>query len=332
MIVKRTKLFYIIKDYITPFYHIAKWLYHHTIQRTPKSLGYIFMLHRVADFEEGHLWCNEHMKITPSFLDEQIELLKKEFDIISLTDVPLYLSKRNRRKFIVFTMDDGYKDNYTNALSIFKKHSVPYTIFVATDFPDRTAILWWYELEDLLLTNKSLTLSNGITYPANNYKEKCDSFLRIREEILKLNQLNLENELNNLFSYYKVDWYSHCHDLCLSWEDINELKKEHLVTIGAHTQHHFNLKQLSTSDEVKKEILSGTSILKEKAGIEPNVFAYPFGSQTEASEREFKIISELPFKCACVAYGGPCTKLNKKTIFSLPRIMFKEDFKIDDLR
>ena len=289
------------------------------------------MLHRVDDIDEDHLWCNEHMKVSPSFLDKQIELLKKDFDIISLTDVPLYFSKK-QRKFIVFTMDDGYKDNYIKALSIFKKHNVPYTIFVTTDFPDKTAILWWYVLEDLLLTNQSLTLSNGITYPANDYKEKCDSFLRIREEILKLNQLDLENELNRLFSSYKVDWYSHCQDLCLSWEDINELKKERLVTIGAHTQHHFNLKELPTVEEVKKEILSGVDILKEKTGIVPNVFAYPFGSETEAGKREFKIISELPFKCACIAYGGPCTKLNKKTFSSLPRIMFKQDFNIKDLK
>lgn len=42
---------------------------------------------------------------------------------------------------MVFTMDDGYKDNYTNALPIFKKYNVPYTIFVTTNFPDRQAIL-----------------------------------------------------------------------------------------------------------------------------------------------------------------------------------------------
>lgn len=78
------------------------------------------MLHRVDSFEEGHLWCNEHMKVTPDFLDATIASLKKRYDIIPLSEVPDYLKKRKERKFVVFTMDDGYKDNYTKALTVLK--------------------------------------------------------------------------------------------------------------------------------------------------------------------------------------------------------------------
>ena len=108
------------------------------------------MLHRVDDFETGKLWCNEHMKVTPDFLDSLIIKLKEKYDIIPLTEVPSRLKQKNKRKFIVFTMDDGYKDNLTKALPVFKKHNAPYTIFVTTDFPDKKAVLWWYELEDNL--------------------------------------------------------------------------------------------------------------------------------------------------------------------------------------
>ena len=322
----------LIKSMLRLPYRFAKWLYHHTLKRNPKSLGYIFMLHRVDDFEEGHLWCNEHMKITPVFLDKTIASLKEKYEIISLSEVPQRLKQRNKRKFIVFTMDDGYKDNFTKALPVFKKHNVPYTIFVTTDFPDRKAVLWWYELENLLLTNDNVTLSNGIIYPSHNYEEKCDSFLKIREEILKLNQLDLENELNKLFTYYKTNWTSQCEKLCLSWDDIKTLKNEPLVTIGAHTKHHYNLKQLATENVVRDEVQTGIDLLKEKAGIEPIVFAYPFGSSAEAGEREYKILSAFSFTCSCIAYGGACTTKNTKNLSSLPRIMFKQDFKMEDLK
>ena len=317
----------LVKFILRPPYHMAKWLYHHTLKRYPKSLGYIFMLHRVDDFEDGHLWCNEHMKVTPAFLDEQIETLKKDYDIISLSEVPHRLKLKIKRKFIVFTMDDGYKDNYTKALPIFKNHNVPYTIFLTTDFPDRAAVLWWYELEDLLLKNESVTLSNGIVYPSSTYEEKCESFLRIREEILKLNQLDLESELNRLFKDYEINWKRQCEKLCLSWDDIRELKNEPLVTIGAHTKHHYNLKQLATENDVKEEVKSGIDLLKQNAGIDPIVFAYPFGSPTEAGEREYRILSNFPFVCSCIAYGGACTKVNVKNLSSLPRIMLMENLK-----
>lgn len=101
-------------------YKIVNWVYHNTLKRFPKSLGHIFMLHRVDEFEKDHLWCNEHMKVTPAFLDSQIKLLKEEYDIISLKEVPARLKQKNKRKFVVFTMDDGYKDNYTKALTVLK--------------------------------------------------------------------------------------------------------------------------------------------------------------------------------------------------------------------
>ena len=322
----------IIKFFLRPPYHFAKWLYYHTLKRAEKPLGYIFMLHRVDDFEQGHLWCNEHMKVSPSFLDETLYKLKEKFDIVPLNNVPERLKSKSKRKFVAFTMDDGYKDNYTKALPIFRKHNVPYTIFVTTAFPDRKAILWWYELEDLLLQNESVTLANGVTYPAHNYEEKCDSFLKIRGEILKLNQLDLENELNKLFEFYKINWTAQCEKLCLSWDDIRELKKEPLVTIGAHTKHHYNLKQLATEDEVKNEVLAGIELLENNTGIQPCVFAYPFGSSTEAGEREYKVIADLPFKCSCIAYGDACTRQNTKNLSSLPRLMFKQDFNLEDLK
>lgn len=289
------------------------------------------MLHRVDDFEGGHLWCNEHMKVTPAFLDEQLPKLKRKFDLIPLAQVPDRLNKKRGRKFVVFTMDDGYKDNYTKALPVFKRHNVPYTIFITTDFPDRKAVLWWYELEDLLLANESVTLSNGVTYPAKTYEEKCDSFLKIREEILKLNQLDLEKELNKLFSPYKINWTSKCAKLCLSWDDIRALKNEPLVTIGAHTKHHYNLKQLATERDVKDEVMAGMELLKRNAEIETNVFAYPFGSLTEAGEREYNVLSSLPFACSCIAWGGACSKLNAKKLSSLPRMMFTQEFKLENL-
>lgn len=321
-----------LKLFLKPKYLVLKSFYQNIPKYTPRSKGYIFMLHRVDEYEDGHLWCNEHMKIPPKFLEEQILLMKERFDFIPLSKVPERLKQKNKRKFIVFTMDDGYKDNYTKALPVFKKYNVPYTIFVTSDFPDKKAVLWWYELEDLLLCNEDITLSNGITYPAHNYEEKCEAFLQIREEILKLNQLDLENELNKLFEGYNIKWTSKCEELCLSWDDIKQLKNEPLVTIGAHTKHHYNLKELETGNNVKEEVISGYNRVKEMTGIESTVFAYPFGSPYEAGNREFKILSELQFICSCISVGGACTKRNKKTFASLPRYMMTKDFDIKDLK
>lgn len=298
----------------------------------PKPLGYIFMLHRVDDFEEGHLWPNEHMKVTPDFLDKSLKELSKKYDFISIKDVNERLKSKNKRKFIVFTSDDGYKDNYTKTLPVFKKYNVPFTIYVTTNFPDKEAILWWYELEDLLLNNTAVELSNGKRFVAETYEQKCDVFLAIREEILKLDQENIVPELNKLFSKYKIDWSGKCNELCMSWDDLKKLKDEPLVTIGGHTKHHYNLKQLADEEKVSDEVKDGCNLLKEKTGIDVQVFAYPFGSPSEAGEREFKVLSKFGFKNSVIAYGGACNINNCKNKDSLPRIMFKQDFNIKELK
>lgn len=315
-----------IKSILCSPYHLAKKVFRKIFIHEPKPLGTIFMLHLVENKDEQKLSPNENMKVTPVLLDAFLTRTEKMYDVIALESLPKYLETKHKKKFIIFTMDDGYKNNYTKALPIFKKHNAPFTIFLAANFPEQNAILWWYELEDLLLAHDSVTLTNGITYECKTKQEKEDAFLAIRLEILKLNQENILSELNNLFCNYKINWTSRCKELCLSWSDICELQKETLVTIAAHTAHHYNLKQLPTEIDVKNEIKAGLQILSTKAELKPTVFAYPFGSPNEVSKREIKTLSTMDFTLAVLAYGGNITKKNCKDLYALPRVMLTDDY------
>ena len=299
-------------------YRILRKIYRILFCKKEKNLGTVFMLHRVDEWKEGSLFSNENMKITPEKLQKLIDKLRKTHNTIPSTQINEYLESKNKKPFAVFTMDDGYKDNFTKAYPVFKKNNVPFTIFLATDFPDKKAILWWYVLEDLILSNKEIVLSNGNRYDCSTMEQKEKAFLDIRLEILALDQTKLLEELNKLFSGYDIDWFSRTDELSMSWSDVEELSKDPIVTIGGHTKHHYNLKALPDSQSVVEEIDSGVEILKAH-GIEPEVFAYPFGSTNEVGEREIKILSSLKFKCAFLAYGDATTNLNSKNIYCLPR-------------
>lgn len=314
MLIKR-----IIRKFLRIFFKIFKY---------DKPLGYVFMLHRIAEIENDKLFPNENMKVSPAFLDSQLEILKKTYNIIPASHIPLYLKKRHKKPFIVFTIDDGYKDNLYNALPVFQKHNIPFTVFVTIDFPDQKAVLWWYVLEDLLLKNDLLHLNNGKTYECRTKAEKETAFMEIRAEILKSDQTDLVNQLNRLFYGYKIDWFSKTKELCMTWDEVKLLSEEPLVTIGGHTVHHYNLKQLPES-QAAEEILLGNKLLAEKIGKDIDVFAYPFGSPNEANKREYKIITRYFSGLAFIAFGGAVTKLSKRNV--LPRIMFTHDFKVEEL-
>lgn len=192
------KIIQVAKSIARPIYFYSIQLYNRIVEK-PHAKGFIFMLHRVADWDDNNIIWNENMKVSPAKLDAILSDISRKYDVIRLEDVPSRLVSNHKRKFAVFTMDDGYKDNLTNALPVFKKHNLPYTIFLATDFMDGKAILWWYVIEDLILEYDEIVLSNGVTIRTKSKHEKEDAFLKIRSIILEQDQLNLLPALETLF-------------------------------------------------------------------------------------------------------------------------------------
>ena len=108
---------------------------------------------------------------------------------------------------------------------------------------------------------------------------------------------------------------------------------EPLVTIGAHTKHHYNLRQLPTPDDIKVEIIAGYERVKEMTGIESTVFAYPFGSENEAWEREFQTLSSMNdmFSMSVRSVGGAVSSTHIG-LYDLPRLMLAEGQNIISLK
>ncbi|HEU4894610.1 MAG TPA: polysaccharide deacetylase family protein [Acidimicrobiia bacterium] len=62
----------------------------------------------------------------------------------------------------------------------------------------------------------------------------------------------------------------------LDWPDISAMVDSGLLTVGAHTHSHPDLRSLS-SDEVSKELETSDQIIFERLGASPRHFAYPYG-------------------------------------------------------
>ena len=138
----------------------------------------IFMLHRISTLESNKISANENLKVSPEFLDNFIQQsFSHGYTFISLNQLYSLLKNGGKvKKQIVLTLDDEYRDNYENAYPIFKKYEIPFTIYLMTDFPEKKEILWWYGLEDLILQNNQITLSNGISYSCFTLDQKNEVF------------------------------------------------------------------------------------------------------------------------------------------------------------
>lgn len=289
------------------------------------ALGVILMLHRIAEHDKSRLIPNEDLKVSPKFLQKTIDKYRKAgFVFLSLDEVYNVVTgkKKTEKPFVSFTLDDGYLDNYTTAYPIFKRNNVPFCIFVATDFPDRKAILWWITIEDLILSNEKIELSDGSTYVCKTYQQKWDTFRLLREKILGLDQQQLLPSLQALFSNYDIDWLAPVSKMAMQWENIAELGREPLCTIGGHTMSHPAFIPLSLED-IKTEIDGGIKKLHAVIDYDIHHFAYPYGSIEEDGLREYEFLKSFPFRTAFVSFGDAITRDDQNKLTHLPRFMLK---------
>lgn len=295
----------------------------------------IYMLHRVSNFETNKLTANENLKISPEFLDRFIQYLKNNnYVFLSLDDVyEILQNKRKIKKGVVFTLDDGYKDNFITAYPIFKKHNVPFAIYLTTSFPNKKAILWWYILEDLILANSSITIvehDQRTSFKCESKEEKDILFLKLRKMILSQKQDNLVDTLNKIFVNYQIDWFSKDNELCMDWKEVIELSKDQLCTIANHTHSHYAFNKLN-EEKIIYEIKKANEYIESRIGMSVNHFSYPFGSANEVKKREIDIVKYFGFKTATTARHGTIFKKHRDYLECLPRIMLTEYFDIRSL-
>ena len=309
----------LIKSWNKKVYIVLRFIYQHSIKKYFQPIGYIFSVSRCEDFADAHLLQTEKNKVTPNYLDEQISILKEKYDIISLKDISFRINKKINKRFIAFTFDEGYKDILTNALPIFKKHDIPFTVFININFPDKNELLWEYEVEELLMKNDSITLSNGISYPSYTFREKCDSFNSIANVIENLNSQNLEKDLNVLFSNYNINWKKKCENLCLSYEDIKQLSKEGLVSFG------ITINEIN-SQNVLEEIIYIKNKIEQNTGIKIRYLS------TKNCNIRKKLIKKLTFESSFYINENGVVKKNLKDRCMIPIKTFKHGFNEKDLK
>ena len=189
------------------------------------AIGFVYTLHHITDKNPNGIPTNEDLKVSPDFLENIIQKYKRKgFIFISLDQLSdiIITGRKPEHPFIAFTIDDGYLDNYTQALPVFERQQVPFAIFVATDFIDKKAILWWDILEDLTLKNDSV-IFGGDKYQCQTFQEKWDVFRILREKILQFDQTTIEEELKEAFSYYDIDWFEPVRRQAMSWEQVKDI-------------------------------------------------------------------------------------------------------------
>ena len=277
--------------------------------------GEVLMLHRVTS-NGSVLEHNRQFEIYPDCLEKTIlGHQAKGYLFVSIDDVVSMIKTKRfpNRPFVCFTLDDGYKDNLFEAAPIFRKYNVPYCVYVATSFVTGDVALWWYILEDLIVKNDTLTLTDGRVFSCSTLGEKNKFFTILHDEIIV--RKSQKEYFDSLFSNYTYDWRQKAESLVLNMAELQELAKDPLCTIGAHTVNHVNLSQLSYREK-QEEIVSSRTLLSAWTGQAISHFSYPYGAYDDEC---IFIVEQTGFSSAVMAHRGSVRE--NSDIMSVPRII-----------
>lgn len=292
--------------------------------------GVIFMLHHVTPEPAPAFSPNGILKVTPGFLDTVIGQVKAAgFDCIALDDVPARLAETGKRApFAVFTLDDGYRDNATYAYPVFKRHGVPFTIYVPSAFADGTGDLWWLNLEEALrrLSRVELEMKGASrTFDLGNDAARSAAFEQIYWWLRSLPEDRARAVVGRIAREAGLDVSAAARDLVMRWDDLRALAADPLVTIGAHTTNHLALAKLPDA-VARAEIADNIARVSAEMGKPCRHLSYPYGCESSAGEREFEMARELGVVTAVTTRKGLIHAAHKDALTALPRLSLNGDF------
>ena len=286
-----------------------------------QSKAVILMYHRITQAELDP-W---GMCVSPENFSEHLAAINAVATPMSLIDYTRSLTAGTlpAGAVVVVTFDDGYVDNFEQALPLLRRHRVPATLFVATCHVDSDGEFWWDRLETALLTAGTLPdrlvlqLPDGdsrewltgmaATYAAEDMKADRDVrawsakpgtrlgfFYDVWKTLWPMPDDIREKALDQVERWAGVGKFKGQSRRSMTSEEIRNMGREGIMEIGSHTVNHPPLPAHESSVQFA-QIRESRDRLQEILGLPVTTFAYPHG---EYSEETIRILRELGFECA----------------------------------
>jgi len=254
----------------------------------PRRRGVLTILtyHRVDDPVARPDLMPSLVSATPTAFAEQMSLLARVFDVVSLADVLDALDRPERlpRRAVLITVDDGYRDFMTNAWPVLRAKGLPVTLFVATAFasdPERR--FWWDRLWAAVHgTDRADPLVTPLGALAVGGANAVRTVGILRDWLKELDHADAMTEADGIVE--DLGEPPRTAPAVLGWEELRRLVGEG-VTLAPHTQNHPLLDRVPL-DRAVAEIRESHADLEREIGslaTIPRVLAYPSGSHGGAA-------------------------------------------------
>ena len=242
-------------------------------------------------------------------LESTLRALKNSHDIMNLAEV-CSLSEngfRLDRPAALVTFDDGYRDNFEQALPVLKALKVPATFFIPTRFFEGPFVPWW---DRIAWTVRHATVS--ILRVKEPVPVEVDlTSTPIADAVFRFVRAFRDHRVDDEPAYFQeleeragvfADVALLSKNRFMSWEQLRELVAAG-QNIGSHAHSHRRLLWL-TEDQQREEFARSKRILEETLGIEIRGLAYPYGWPGAYDATTERLASETGYHVAFSSVPG----------------------------
>jgi peptidoglycan/xylan/chitin deacetylase (PgdA/CDA1 family) len=187
--------------------------------------------------------------------------LSRDFQAVSPDDIAVGLAPR--RRYVMFTFDDGYANNL-GVIPVLEKHRVPAVFALVAGHVRCQKAFWW----DIVYRQKAALKDDARVTDLND-----DALIREKPQAL-------DALLAARFGEDILRAHSDC-SRPMKAEEIRELARHPLVFWANHTTEHEYLPNC-TPGEVRQSVGQAQETLETLTGSRPISIAYPYGGQNQA--------------------------------------------------
>ena len=296
---------------------------HKALGAATRGSGVILTLHHVRPWRPAAFAPNRLLEITPEFLDEALGVVRAMgFALVTLDEAARRLRDGEDAPFAALTFDDGYRDTRDFALPVLERHAAPFTVYFATGFIERTARLWWLELEEAVRRLDVVEVEReGLRWrlEARTPAEKSAAFDRVYWSLRARPESELLEVVGELARRADVSTAAVADWLFMDWDEVAAFSRHPLVGVGAHSLTHRRLAQWPRA-EAREEMARSKTALEARLGLPVDSFAYPVGDPTSAGPREFDLAREVGFRYAVTTRPGMLFPAHARHLTALPRV------------
>lgn len=242
-----------------------------------------------------------------SGLDEQIRFLKKRYKFATPLQALAIIEGREQltETLLLMTFDDGYRDNFTEAMPVLKLHGIEAIFFLVTSYIDEKTVPWWDQIAFLAKQHAPKALT--IHYP---YDETFDlSPAQFKAELRRLLRVfkspqvtEPERFLAELEQQVGIRVKDITADLMMTWDDAR-IMQDHGMVMGLHTHTHRLLSKLTPAEQAA-ELSQCKAILERELGEEAVFLAYPVGAKDAYNQNTLTIAKNMGIRAAFSFHGG----------------------------